>query len=90
MLAKVPDLRDRALKIWINQMQQGTEAIYKDLYGEHWEEGKKLEEEKLARGQEEARVKKEALAERERKRVEERKVQMARPTEFLDDFDARY
>ena len=71
-------------------MQQGTEAIYKDLYGEHWEEGMRYEAEKLAKGREEAKAKKEALGERQRKRGQSRKVALVTPTVFLDDYDPRY
>jgi hypothetical protein len=89
-LSKVPELRDKALRIWIEQMEQGTETIYKNLYGEHWEEGMKYEQERLAKGREEARAKNEVLEERDRKKKESRKVQLLRPTVFLDDFDPRY
>lgn len=90
VLSKVPELRDRALRIWIEQVEQGTETIYKNLYGEHWEEGMKYEQERLAKGREEARAKNEVLEERDRKKKESRKVQLLRPTVFLDDFDPRY
>lgn len=50
----------------------------------------KYEQERLAKGREEARAKNEVLAERDRKKKESRKVQLLRPTLFLDDFDPRY
>ncbi len=71
-------------------MEQGTQAIYKDLYGEYWEEGMKYEQERLAKGREEARAKNEALEERDRKKREARKVPLVRPAVFLDDFDPRF
>ena len=70
-------------------MEQGTQAVYKDLYGEHWEEGRRYEEERMERARAEARVKVEAVRERERKRRAGRKVEMVKGV-YMDDWDARY
>lgn len=89
-LAPITEMRDEALRLWIAQMDQGTEAIYKDLYGERWEEGMEYEKEKLARGREEARRKRMALEESVKKAEEREKVSLTGSGVFLDDIDPRY
>ncbi|KAL6721153.1 hypothetical protein ACLMJK_000253 [Lecanora helva] len=48
---QIEDLKIKALERWAEHMQTGTDNIYKKLYGQHWEEGKKYELEKLANKQ---------------------------------------
>lgn len=82
----------KALEIMIAQMDQGTEAIYKDLYGEHWAEGMKHEREKLAIAQRERQQLNAEVKESAKKRKErEREMVSLRGTGvYLDDFDPRY
>ena len=46
--SSMDDMLPKALSMWNDQMQVGTDRIYKSLYGVHWEAGKKYELEKLA------------------------------------------
>lgn len=87
---KVKNTRDKALQILIDQMQDGTDAIYKDLYGEHWKEGAQFEAARRVERQEEARRKNAALAESARKRKENKTVPLTGTGVYLDDFDPRY
>jgi len=57
-------------------MQNETAAVYQDLYGEHWEEGKRFEEEKLKRAQEEEKMLREGVRKSEDTRKERGKVNL--------------
>ena len=48
---QIDALTVKALWKWNEQMQAGTDDIYKSLYGNDWEEGKKHELERLAKAQ---------------------------------------
>ncbi|KAL8641342.1 MAG: hypothetical protein Q9228_001838 [Teloschistes exilis] len=87
---KVKNMREKALRMLIDQMQEGTDAIYKDLYGEHWKEGAEFEAARRIERQEEARKKNAALAESARKRKENKTVSLTGTRVYLDDFDPRY
>ena len=87
---RVEELRDRGLKIMIDQMNKGTEAIYKAVYGDTWEEGMKYEQERLKKAQAEAAKQKAELEASERKRRESEKVDMYGTGVYLDDYDPRY
>lgn len=89
---QVTQTRNKALEIMIAQLDQGTEAIYKDLYGEHWATGMKHEKEKLAVAQRERQQQNTDLEEAARKRKEkEREMVALRGTGFYhDDIDPRY
>ena len=87
---QVGEMRDRALGILIDQMQQGTVAIYKDIYGDKWEEGMKYEQQKLAERQQEHQRKQAQLEESARKRKEKEQVSLTGSGVYLDDFDPRY
>lgn len=84
--------RNKALELMIAQLDQGTEAIYKDLYGEHWAEGMKYEQEQLAAAQRERQQLNSEVAESARKRKEKEMEMVAlRGTGvYLDDIDPRY
>ncbi|KAL8713928.1 MAG: hypothetical protein Q9220_002074 [cf. Caloplaca sp. 1 TL-2023] len=88
--SQIHEMRDKALRVLIDQMQEGTEAIYKNVYGPEWEEGARLEASKTANRQAEAREKEVAYAESERKRKENATVPIAGTGVFLDDLDPRY
>lgn len=88
--AQVGEMRDRALRILIDQMEQGTKATYQSIYGDKWEEGMKYEQEKLAERQREHQLKQAQLAESARKRKEKEQVSMTDSGVYLDDFDPRY
>ena len=59
---QINDLTVKALWMWNEQMQEGTDSIYQSIYGQHWEEGKKHEMDKLARVQADERKRKAELA----------------------------
>ena len=87
---KIRTTRDQALKLWIKQMEDSADAIYQDLYGVHWEEGRKYEGELLQAKQAEARKEGQILEGIRRKREEARKVSLVPSTVFKDDWDPRY
>ena len=84
--------RNKALELMIAQLDQGTEAIYKDLYGEHWAAGMKYEQEKLAIAQRERQQLNADIEESARKRREREKelVSLRGTGVYLDDIDPRY
>ena len=86
----VEDLRDKGLKLLINQMNQGTEQIYRDIYGLQWEEGMKYEQEKLMIAQDEAALRREELEASERRRTEQDRLLLEDKGLYLDDYDPRY
>lgn len=90
LAGQIKGLKDKALRTLINQMQEGTEAIYKDIYGPQWEEGAGFEAARRAERQAEARRKKAALAESEWERRENETVPLSGTGVYLDDFDPRY
>lgn len=86
---RVEDLRDRGLRMMIDQMNQGTEVIYKSVYGDTWAEGMEYEQGRLKVAQAEAAQRQVELEASERKRREE-KVDMYGTGVYLDDYDPRY
>lgn len=44
---EIEALRDKGIIVLVDQINQGTEQIYKDIYGDQWEDGLKYEQEKL-------------------------------------------
>ena len=86
----VEDLRDKGLKLLIDQMNQGTEQIYRDIYGLQWEEGMKYEQEKLRIAQDEARLQRVGLEASERRRAERDRMSVEEKGLYLDDYDPRY
>ena len=44
---EVEALRDKGIMVLVDQINQGTEQIYKDIYGDQWEDGLKYEQGKL-------------------------------------------
>ncbi|KAL8951688.1 MAG: hypothetical protein Q9222_002368 [Ikaeria aurantiellina] len=88
--SQIHEMRDKALRVLVDQMQEGTEAIYKNVYGPEWQEGARMEAARTAKRQAEAREKQAAFAESERKRKENATVPMAGTGVFLDDVDPRY
>lgn len=90
LAGQINEMRDKALRMLIDQMQEGTEAIYKGVYGQDWEEGAKFEASRTAQRQAEAWKEKTALAESERKRKESETVSLTGTGIYLDDFNPRY
>lgn len=90
LIAQVGEMRDKAIEIWVKQMERSTEKIYQDIYGDQWEEGMKYEQEKLAGEQRERRLKQAQWEESARKRKEKEKVSLTGTGVYLDDFDPRY
>ena len=90
LASKISNTKHEALQLLIKQMQNGTDRIYQDLYGVHWEAGKEYETELMMAKQAEARRENEELEQRRRIRAEKERVSMMPPTVFKDDIDPRY
>lgn len=90
LAGQIHHMRDEAFQLMIDQMQEGTRAIYKGLYGLEWEKGAKYEVTKTAQRQAEARKQQAALEESERKRKESETVSLTGTGVYLDDLDPRY
>ncbi|KAI4143340.1 MAG: hypothetical protein L6R39_004604 [Caloplaca ligustica] len=90
LVGQVNEMRDKALKLMVEQMQDGTEGIYKTLHGADWEEGAMFEAQRTRQRQLEARRKQAALEETERRRKENETVSLAGTGVYLDDLDPRY
>ena len=90
--AQINELTVKALWKWHDQMQTGTDNIYKSLYGVHWEEGRKYELEKLARWQAEEKQRQAELAQKDDRRSDWEKAHAAvtDPKVYKDDWDPRY
>ena len=86
---EVLDLRDKALDVWVKQMNTGTEAIYKDIFGEQWKAAVDFQNERLAMLQEGARRKESQLRIGEAKRKEKQKVKWEGDV-FLDDWGTMF
>ena len=86
----VEDLQNRALKILIQQLDQETDRIYKNIYGEQWEEGKKIEQAKLAEAQADQQALNKMLEVSEKVRKEDEKIPINSNGPFLDDTNPRY
>lgn len=87
---QIHEMRDRALSLWAEQMQEGTARIYQDIYGSDWEKAANSDAQKLVRKQKERLLKQKAL-EAARKQMEEKNsVPLAGSEVFLDDFNPRY
>lgn len=86
---EVLDLREKALDVWIKQMNTGTEAIYKNTYGDQWKAAAEFQKQMLAKLQEEARRKETQLRISEAKRRERQKVKWGGDV-FLDDWGTMY
>ncbi|KAL8844548.1 MAG: hypothetical protein Q9176_001059 [Flavoplaca citrina] len=87
---QIQSLREEALQVLINQIQNGTEVIYRNLYGSQWEQGAKLEEAETARRQAESRDKIAAAADLMRKKKESETISMTGTDIYMDDWDPRY
>ena len=90
---QIEDLKIKALQTWTHQMQAGTDNIYKQLYGQHWEEGKKYELEKLGRIQadhERQQIKQEAASTQRMSSWEKSHAAVADSDIYKDDYDPRY
>lgn len=87
---RIQGLRDRGLGMLIEQLSQGTEAIYKSVYGDTWPEGMEYEQARLKVAQAEAAQRQLELEASERRRGEGEKVDMYGTGVYLDDYDPRY
>ena len=86
----IVNLRDRGVRLLIDQINQGTEYIYQRIYGDQWEEGMKHEREKLFHAQEAARKRKQSLNVSKQESKEHEKTSLRGPGLYLDDYDPRY
>jgi len=90
---QIEELKVKALWKWNEQLQASTDNIYKKLYGQHWEEGKKYELEKLARKQADHRKHEDELEKAHGQRISSWEKARAAVTDsgvYRDDFDPRY
>lgn len=90
---QIEDLQLKAIMKWNEQLQASTDNIYKKLYGQHWEEGKKFELEKLAIKQANHRRRKAELEGSRAQRLSDfqrARVAVTDPGVYKDDFDPRY
>lgn len=71
---EVITLRQKALDVWIKQMDTGTETIYKAAYGEEWKAANEHQKERLAKTQADSRNKAARIRASEAKRQERQKV----------------
>lgn len=89
--SQIKELTVKALWKWNDQLQAGTDIIYKSLYGEHWEEGKKIELEKLAKLQADEKKRHAVLAQRQRLGDwEEARASVTDSGIYKDDWDPRF
>ena len=86
----IEELRDKGLRLLIEQMNRGTEEIYKSVYGDTWKEGMEYEQQQLKIKQAEAAKFRAELEASRRKREEKEKVDMHGSGVYLDDFAPRY
>lgn len=90
---QIEELKVKALTKWNEQLQASTDDIYKKLYGQHWEEGKKYELEKLARKQADHRKREAELENARNQRKSSWQKARAAITDsgvYRDDLDPRY
>ena len=87
---KIKDTKLEALKVLTQQMRNSTDRIYQDLYGQHWEEGKRLEEEKLVTAQKAEKARQAEVEASLRSRLERQKIDLVASGVFKDDYDPRY
>lgn len=83
-------LRDRALTMWIKEMDDGTMLLTRGLYGYQWQEGAMLEKQKLELLQVEERVRRAGEEENRRRTQVGEYVSLKGTGVFLDDYDPRY
>ena len=74
----VEKLTEKALLLLINQMNEGADEMYKDMYGDKWEEGKKFEQEKLAALRAEFKRQEAAREEHEKEVLERERIMLKR------------
>ncbi|KAL9043805.1 MAG: hypothetical protein Q9214_003017 [Letrouitia sp. 1 TL-2023] len=87
---QIHGMRDRALSLWVEQMQEGTARIYQDIYGSDWEKAANSDAQTLARKQKERILKQTALEAARKQREEKSAFPLAGSEVFLDDFNPRY
>ncbi|KAL8808433.1 MAG: hypothetical protein Q9200_004266 [Gallowayella weberi] len=90
LAGQIYQLRNEALQVMIDQIQEGTEAIYKSIHGAQWEDDVRFEAARTAKRQAEARERTAAMADLRRKREENETVSLTGTGVYLDDFDPRY
>ncbi|KAL8658396.1 MAG: hypothetical protein Q9226_001040 [Calogaya cf. arnoldii] len=90
LTGQIQTMRDEALQVLIDQMQDGTEAIYRDIYGSQWEQGASFEVARTAKHQAEARERLAAAVDLSHKKEETETVTMTGTGVHLDDLDPRY
>ena len=90
---QIEDLTGKALQTWTEQMQAGTDNIYRKLYGQHWEEGKKYELEKLSKKQSDYKRQQAELTAARAQHLSSWEKSRAAVSDngiYKDDYDPRY
>lgn len=88
--AQIHGMRDRALSLWAEQMQEGTARIYQDIYGSDWEKAANADAQKLARKQKDRLLKQTTLEAARKQKEEKDRLALTGSEVFLDDFNPRY
>ena len=87
----IKEMTDDALKALIKQMDEGTDQIWKSMYGSEWKAGKNMGTQRLYERQTKAASNEAELAESRRRRAESERISMRRDAgPYLDDYDPRY
>lgn len=87
---RVEEMRDKGLKMLIGQIEEGTAAIYKSVYGQGWEAGMTHEQQQLKVRQALEAKRKADLVASEKKRKDRERVDTRGTGVYLDDYDPRY
>jgi len=74
--SEIARLKSHALEVLGSQIQEGTEKIYKEMYGPEWRGVMQAEEERLRALQAEEQAKKEVMARNERERRERKRIRL--------------
>ena len=87
---KIADTRLDAINLLVQQMRNGTDRIYQSIYGEHWQEGKKFEEQKLLLAQEAHRSQQDSRERNKELTTQKERADLMGNGIFKDDYDPRY
>ena len=87
---RIEELKVESLVALQKQMEDEELNLWKELYGDQWEEAREIEKVRLAKSQKEWKKRMEAEEESARKIKEREFVSLKNPEVFLDDIDPRY
>jgi chromatin structure-remodeling complex subunit RSC1/2 len=87
---QVEESTAKAFSIWVEETIAGTNELYKKMFGEQWENAKKLDEQATAKTQEQQQQRIKEREKWEREKEEREKVSLKPPMVYLDDIDPRF